>query len=251
MWSIAGVVSTSAETPPFIGEGILAVRGNCLVGPAEFLMGTHNRAGMYGKQMDARAVLAVGVAVVAVASASPVLLSSGSDSSAQGDPPRVAARGCDQRIEGSVPAPGKRDTRIGPIAFSRLPGVYRYASRHPKTPMKSIAIVRAGARVRLTVPRGQRTWLRVGYGASKSPKIILQACRHFRSRQARENECRWGAQTACANGPTLFSGGFSVDFRRAPRRGLCAELIIRVRGREKSLRKHLFKPDPRECAESG
>jgi hypothetical protein len=122
--------------------------------------------------------------------------------------------------------------------------------------MKIIALVNAGERARLTVPRNQRRWLRLLYLHVDFPrgthKAILQACRRLSSKRARQRECGWGpmlkrAQWACASRYTQFSGGFALDFANAPRRGRCAKLIVQTTGKQRTLRKHLFAPGPRAC----
>jgi hypothetical protein len=110
--------------------------------------------------------------------------------------------------------------------------------------MKSVAVLRPGARVTLVIPRTQRRWSRLGYGA-RSGVITLQACRHLKSREARRRE-RGSREAACATDPTLFAGGFGVDFDHAPKRGRCAELIVWVQGMKRPLRERLFAP--RGCA---
>jgi hypothetical protein len=148
-------------------------------------------------------------------------------------------RGCDQRIDGYVTQPGSEDTVVGPVAFKELPGAYRWSVRHPKVPIKSVAVLRPGARVTLVVPPAQRPWLKLGYGG-KSAAVTLQACRHSRSRAARRRDCGLLGGTACSTGPTLFPGGFGVDFRQAPQRGRCAELIVWVEGEKDPRRQPLF-----------
>jgi hypothetical protein len=158
---------------------------------------------------------------------------------------RARVRGCYGRIEGSVEGPNRDATVIGPVRFPDLAANYRTVSAHPRIPFKAIAVLRPGSSVRLVVPEEQRSWLSIGYNVVKPGVAALQACRHFRSRRAQRRECRWGAQTACRSGPTLFSGGFGIRFAQAPERGRCAELIVRVRGEERQRRKYLFKPRPR------
>jgi hypothetical protein len=159
--------------------------------------------------------------------------------------PVATVRGCDSRIDGYVPPPEPHDTVIGPVAFKELPGSYRWSLRHPKVPIKSVAVLRAGSRVTLVVPRAQRGWLRLGYGA-KAGAVTLRACRHLSSRKARRSECGLLDLTPCTTGPTLFAGGFAVAFDRAPKRGRCAELIVWVAGEDRPYRETLFAPS--RCA---
>jgi hypothetical protein len=163
-------------------------------------------------------------------------------SAPSGSASRARVRGCAGRIEGSVEPPNRDATVIGPVRFADLARSYRYSSRHPRTPLKAVAVVRPGSRVTLVVPDEQRSWLKVGYNSPRGAEAPLQACRHFRSRRAQQRECRWGTQLACRSAPTLFSGGFGVRFDQAPERGRCAELIVRVRGEGRQRREYLFKP---------
>jgi hypothetical protein len=186
-------------------------------------------------------IAAGAVAAVGIVRSAP----EGDTSQAEGSPADLV-EGCKDRIEATLDPPDQKDTVIGPVAFTELPDAYRYVRRHRGEPLKAVAILRAGADVRLVVPRSQRAWLKVGYGARRG-RTRLQACRHRASRQAREKECGWAPFRACTRGPTLFSGGFAVAFDRAPHDGECAELIVRVRGSGRPLRKYLFDPRPRVC----
>lgn len=219
--------------------------------------------------MKRRAGLLASAAAAAIVAASVFLLLEDSD----GFPPgrgaagseaasRVAGgapsvRGCRERVEGGKIIPNRRvDTVIGPMAFTGLPGAYRDKAARPDSwrffdpevgmpSMKSIGVLRAGARVRLVVPRRQRRWLKVIYDYPDhrgGTAITLQACRQLSSQRARRRECGWRPDLACRWRYTQFNGGFGVDFANAPRRGLCAELIVRVRGKRQQLRKLLFDP---------
>ena len=210
-------------------------------------------------RMFAGAVAAdvLGVAVL-------LLLQRSDESSPTEDSAATAApvRGCHERVDGPRIVPDPRvDTVIGPMGFLRLPAVYRdYASRRDAElladpdvgmpSMKSIGVLRAGARVTLSVPREQRRWLKVIYDSPDhhgGHTITLDACNTFNSSAARRRECRWKPDRACRSGATQFNGGFGVDFVNAPRRGLCAKLIVRVKGRRQPLRHLLFDPAPGTC----
>ncbi len=197
-----------------------------------------------------------------------VLISRGEDTSPRqtdrasvgGSP--TAARGCRERVEGGRIVPNRAvDTVIGPMAFIRLPTVYRdYASR-PNSElvpspdsgmpsMKSIGVLRAGARVTLEVPREQRRWMKVIYDFPHhrgGHAITLRACKALRSPRARRRECGWRPDLACRWRFTQFNGGLGIDFANAPRRGLCAELIVGTHGRPTARRALLFDPDPGMC----
>jgi hypothetical protein len=174
----------------------------------------------------------------------------------------VEVRGCRERAEGGKIVPNRSvDTVIGPMAFIRLPGSYRdYASRpdselkpYPRVGMpmmKSIGVLRAGAGVKLVVPRRQRRWMKLVYDLpvfEGGAAISLQACRRLESRRARRRECGWRPYVACRWRYSQFNGGVGLDFANAPRRGLCAELIVRVKGKRQPLREPLFDPDPGTC----
>lgn len=215
-----------------------------------------------------------GTAAAAIVAASTFALLQNSDgSSPDGDPSRSdaasrfsdddpAVRGCRERVEGRKIVPDRTvDTVIGPMAFTRLPIVYREeASRpdselKPYTPvgmptMKVIGVLRAGARVALVVPRRQRRWMKVVYDYPHHKggyAITLHACDRLRSPRARRRECRWHPDLACRWRYTQFSGGFGIDFANAPRRGLCAEFIVRTKGTKQPRRERIFDPEQGEC----
>jgi hypothetical protein len=185
-------------------------------------------------------------------------------------PPDAPVRGCRERVEGvaRITPVAQRDTIIGPIAFIGLPVTYRdFAARadeelkeDPRVGMpvmKSIAWVRANARVTVVVPREQRAWNRLAYERPSRrgvPALTFRACRKLRSRRAQRRECGWPrpwkSYKACRRPYTEFNGGVAIDFAAAPQRGSCATVIVRVEGREKPLREHLFRPKPEECGDS-
>src|ERR671921_1497381 len=95
--------------------------------------------------------------------------------------------------------------------------------------------------------RARRSWLKLVYdfpGFKGTRVARLQACRRFKTVAAQRRECRWRPLLACRWRYTQFNGGFGVDFVNAPKRGLCAELVVRVRGRAEPLRRYLFHPPP-------
>jgi hypothetical protein len=170
---------------------------------------------------------------------------------------RAEVRGCRDRVEGGKIVPDRSvDTVISPMAFIRLPGTSRSDSELKPYPrvgmpmMKSIGVLRAGARVTLVVPRRQRRWMKLVYdfpGFRGEPAITLQACRRLASRTARRRECGWRPDLACRWRYTQFNGGIGLDFANVPQRGICAELIVRVKGKREPLRELLFDPDPGTC----
>jgi hypothetical protein len=208
-------------------------------------MGALGRLGRAGDELDAKGYLP--------------------DAPAGSRPPRPAeVRGCRLRAEGPPLAPDHaEDTIIGPITFTGFPAIHRdYASRPETwrgsgmTGVRSIALVRAGARVTLVVPPEQRRWMRLlfwqGFRRRVEP-LTLRACRRLKSPRAQRRECGWGGRPpwnpsnwACRLRYTQFSGGFALDFATAPQRGRCAELIVRTKG-DSPLREFLFDPEPGTC----
>jgi hypothetical protein len=177
--------------------------------------------------------------------------------------PAPEVRSCQERVEGPgvVPDPS-RDTIIGPISLTGLPGAYRGLAATPESEfdlipglgipgIKALAVLRAGARVTLEVPRRQRRWMKLDYnhalGEPARERLTLQACRRLHSRRARRAECGWRPFLACRWRYTQFAGGIALDVVDAPRHGVCAELIVRVRGRDRPLRERIFAPKPGEC----
>jgi hypothetical protein len=159
---------------------------------------------------------------------------------APADPPDAPVRGCRDRIrEAFTEVNGVRrsyrfrvrprhDTRIGPAAFTGMKDAGRadwdYYVREDQW-LKSIALVRRGARVTLEVPREQRGWMRLEYGGRHAVTL-----------------------DACDDRLTPWSGGFTVDYDRAPREGRCAELIVWVDGEDAPRRKRLFAPPAGACS---
>jgi hypothetical protein len=164
---------------------------------------------------------------------------------------RPAVRDCASRIDGG-PERRKGDTVAGPLRFNmqqyRPRRVWRRLARRGQW-LKSVARVRAGARVTLVVPPEQRPWMRLRYAHRRggAAAVTLRACRHRRTRAARRRECVWAEYTACRSGPTFFSGGFAIDYDEAPEQGRCAELIVRVEGEREPHRVPLLRVEPPEC----
>jgi hypothetical protein len=185
---------------------------------------------------------------------------------AGGGPPDAPVLGCRERISGaeirtggrSRPAPflvrPAHDTRIGPVAFSGAldygrPATWAAMVRDGRW-LKSVALVRPGSRVTIVIPREQRGWMRLEYvhGADRPVHAVtLQGCRRRGSAAARRRECGPGPQETCRSGRTPFSGGFTIDYARAPAQGRCAQLIVWVRGRARPLRERLYVPSPGRC----
>ena len=175
------------------------------------------------------------------------------------------ARGCRGRVEGGkLTAVEGRDTTVGPVSFLGARSAHRSMARsrhlskgaenlYPDFPghgLKVVALVDSGEQVSLRVPREQRRWMRLVYDLQgrTTTAITLRACRRFTTREEQERECGWGLVLACKWQNTQFSGGFVIALDRAPARGRCAELWVRVRGEKRTRRQHLFEPEPERCA---
>jgi hypothetical protein len=168
--------------------------------------------------------------------------------------------GCRERITGAFTQVGDRvtpyrfrvqprhDTRFGPLALS---GAADYGARGAWDALvrddmwpKTIALVRRGRTVTLEVPREQRGWMRLEYArtAASPYAVTLSGCRRgLSTRAAQRQECGAGSRETCTRGPTPFSGGFTIDYARAPRQGRCAELIVWVQGRAEPMRRGIFR----------
>jgi hypothetical protein len=205
-------------------------------------------------QRRAGSVALAGLAAVAAA-AVVVALAGDDDATAPArDVPAAAklppggVRGCRERVEGGrYPVERHVATFIGPVTFPasspnflahlrsrNLPDRTEMPPGLREYPMKNLALVKAGLRATLVVPREQRPWMRILYGGrsqSGEYSVTLQACRRSRSASARRRECGWRPRVACAWINTQFNGGVYVDYERAPDLGRCAELIVRSGGR--------------------
>jgi hypothetical protein len=192
--------------------------------------------------------------------------SRGGPAAAPASPARARVLGCRDRISGAEIRTGGRrvavrfavrpthDARIGPVAFSGALDYGRPATWAAMVRgghwLKSVALVRPGARVTLVIPPEQRAWMRLeyGHGAGRPVHTVtLEGCRRRGSAAARRRECGPGPQETCRAGPTPFSGGFTIDYARAPAQGRCAELIVRVAGRDRPLRERLYVPRSAAC----
>jgi hypothetical protein len=130
----------------------------------------------------------------------------------RGLPPRAPVARCRDSITAAGPhdpvfADDETDRVAGPVRFA---GLRTYEAEWAALVaddqwLKSIAMLDAGTRVTLEIPREQRDWMRVDYGGRGGRAVTLQACR----RRA-----------------TLFAGGFTIDYAEAPQQGRCAELIV-------------------------
>jgi hypothetical protein len=155
-------------------------------------------------------------------------------------PPAAPVLRCGDRISSAVVIVGGKqtpvrfrvrpahDTLFGPLAFSGAKDYGPVASWQAMVQqdgwLKTIALVQPGARVTIVVPAEQRGWMRLRYwhgtGAG-AYAVTIQACKRALS---------------------PYSGGFAIDFAKAPHQGRCAEVVVWVRGREQPLRKRIFRP---------
>lgn len=108
------------------------------------------------------------------------------------------------------------DTVVGPLRIFGL-GLYEQdwqALVDEDQWLKAAAMVDAGQRVTLEIPPAQRAWNELEWDGS-SDAVTLRAC---------------------ADQPTIWIGGFTIDYANAPREGRCAALIVRGDGPAKRVR---------------
>lgn len=203
---------------------------------------------------------AAGLVVLLALSESSSTPSRPSDAASHGMP-SAATRGCRHRVDGRpLRVLRAKDTVVGPVAFLGAAETYSHHASRPDSAlepypglgmpaMKILALVRAGTSVTLVVPKRQRSWMKLVYGQARRGEyaITLTACRRSRSATERARECGWRPYRACRSSTTQFSGGFGLDFARAPKRGRCAELVVWLEGRRRPLRTRLFKPSRGAC----
>ena len=152
----------------------------------------------------------------------------------------TAMLGCDDRIPSAfrqaVGGPRiverfdidrRRDLVMGPLGISGM-RTYDNAAWDDMVRrdqwMKAIPKLRPGARVTLVIPRSQRSWMRFSCGGRH--RVTLRACRRDEGESG-------------PSGNTAWSGGFLIDYAKAPKQGRCAMLTVRVKGRSKPIRKRL------------
>jgi hypothetical protein len=114
--------------------------------------------------------------------------------------------------------------------------------RGRKPSIELLALVAAGSKVTLVVPKSQRRFMKLTFWlAGEKDSIALHACRRV-PRAMWESECGSAPFTACDWINTAFDGGFDIQFLRAKGRVCSARLEVWVDGREKPLRELLL-PD--------
>jgi hypothetical protein len=139
--------------------------------------------------------------------------------------PRAPLTSCHDSITAAGPhdpilADDATDRVVGPVRFTGLrlyEGGWARLVRDDQW-IKTIAVLDAGLRVTLEIPRGQRDWIRVDYGGHGGRAVTLRACR----RQS-----------------TAYAGGFTIDYARAPRQGRCAQVLVWT-GHQRAVRARLF-----------
>jgi hypothetical protein len=132
------------------------------------------------------------------------------EAAVSGIAPRAPVLRCRDRITEMDPLfVSSEDLVVGPVAFA---GTGSYAADWDGIVaedqwLKLFAFVQAGERVTIAVPPEQRGWMRLewGSGPGNDRAVTLAACRRRES---------------------VFVGGFSIDYARAPKQGRCAELIV-------------------------
>jgi hypothetical protein len=129
----------------------------------------------------------------------------------RGTPPAAPAARCPQSITVAGHDPlavdDEVDKVIGPVRIIGL-GLYEQdwqALVDEDQWMKAALQLEPGARVTLEIPEAQRAWSQVEYGGRGGDAITLRAC---------------------SDRPTVFIGGFTIDYAKAPREGRCAELTV-------------------------
>lgn len=210
-------------------------------------------------------LLALGVVATGTGAVSSAQWASVGKSEAEASKP--VTRSCADRVESTTILPDReRDTVIGPVAFYLLPKKYYpdetlevppsdFPEGFPAPPLKTIAVVKAGARATVRVPRWQRRWLYLNYSERKGEQVrqavTFEACRRVKPGRATHQEC--GRPTpsrptrACRAATTQFNGAVVIDYARAPNRGRCASLIVRREGADRGIRRYLFRPASEPC----
>ena len=123
-----------------------------------------------------------------------------------------------RRVEDSFAIDRRQDLVAGPLG---LTGLRRLRARDwawlaaRDQWLKSPMVLRPGRRVTLVVPRAQRSWMRIVHGGAR---LTLRACPR-------------GGPSSGSSGNTAWSGGFEIDYAKAPRQGRCARIHVRVDGR--------------------
>ena len=152
----------------------------------------------------------------------------------------VPTLGCEDRITGAFTqfADGRRvadtfafdrrrDFVAGPLAMRGLRGMTprdwdSMAARDQW--LKSPLVMRPGRAATIEVPPDQRSWMKIVRGSGE--RLRLRACAR-------------GGRSSGSSGNTAWSGGFEIDYARAPQQGRCARIVVRVAGRDEPIRRRL------------
>jgi hypothetical protein len=199
-------------------------------------------------------VVAVGVTVLVLAlGSSDESRPANDEASSTNGPPSSPLRTCPERGgAGRITPNPKRDRIIGPVALYRFYENYDAARNTPPVRGRNasialLALVAAGTKVTLVVPKSQRRFMELAFWrAGEKYSIALQACRRV-PRAMWESECGSAPFTACDWINTAFDGGFDIRFLRAKGKECSARLEMWVEGREKPLRELLLPEGGHGC----
>jgi hypothetical protein len=134
-----------------------------------------------------------------------------SGTAVSGTPPNAPVARCRDSITAAGPhdplvVDDDTDNVAGPVRFVGLRTYDDWAGLVREDQwIKSIAMIDAGLRVTLEIPREQRDWMRLAYGGRGRSAVTLEACRRR---------------------TTAYAGGFTIEYAQAPEQGRCAELIV-------------------------
>lgn len=102
-------------------------------------------------------------------------------------------------------------------------------------PIKTLVVVQSGSEATVTVPAGQRRWLRLLYTGKARTGVRLFPCSKENTPEGLKRECEWKPYLACRSGWTQFNGAVLINFSRAPRSGRCAGLKVSSSGKRRSV----------------
>jgi hypothetical protein len=136
-------------------------------------------------------------------------------------------RGCEAAVFGTLSRDWRKHAVIaGPLAWLGTEGYAREPARRFRERgsrylfQKALAIVKAGALVKMVVPEGERDRLALTYGGAGHADNLYELS---------EGESSWKLR-ACNDTATQFNGGFVVAGAQ------CAEVDVFVEGRSEPIR---------------
>jgi hypothetical protein len=195
------------------------------------------------------------VAVVIALGATVLLPACGSDggskstngtASSAASLPSAPLRTCRERGgAGRITPDPRRDRIIGPVALYRFYENYDASRNTPpvrgrNASISFLALVEAGSKVTLVVPKSQRSFMKLEFWrAGERYSVALQACRRV-PRSKWRRECGSPPYTACDWINTPFDGGLDIHFLIAKGKECSARLEVWVDGEEKPLRELLL-----------